>query len=148
MKHIFIFLSGLILAGAVFAQEPNCDFCPEWYDYDDLEVALKEPEKVTNLDIAMQKLTVIDPRIGELTNLECLDLSFNRISTLPAEFEKLVNLRCLKLTGTRYMAKIPEVLTKLPKLEYLDLRDHPEWKSGQLQKAKEMLPNVTIIGDQ
>lgn len=113
--------------------------------YYSLEEALAEPEKVIKLDIAMLKLTSISPDIAKLINLECLDLSFNRISTLPPEFAQLKKLRVLNLMGTRFMTKVPDVVAKLPGLEELDIRNHPEWKGTQFEDAIKMLPNVKVI---
>jgi Leucine-rich repeat (LRR) protein len=109
-----------------------------------MEEALKDPEKVIKLDIAMLKLTSIDPRIVELVNLECLDLSFNRFSTLPDEMAELKKLRVLNLTGTRFLSKVPAIVAEIPNLEELDIRDHPEWKGTQFEDAKKLLPNVQV----
>ena len=93
----------------------------------------------------MQRLTRISSEISELVNLECLDLSFNRISDLPDEFAELKKLRYLNLAGTRYLPRLPKILTELPNLEILDIRDHPEWVSAQFEEARKMLPDVKII---
>ncbi|MFH1322183.1 MAG: leucine-rich repeat domain-containing protein [Bacteroidota bacterium] len=121
------------------------EYCEDAETYYDLGEALKEPEKVIKLDIAMQKLTQISPDIGKLYNLECLDLSFNRIPDLPPEFANLKKLKYINLTGTRYMPKLPGILKELPNLEVVDLRDHPEWSPAQFEDAKKMLPDVKII---
>ena len=133
---VFVFLS------SSFIDINHCEGEDTYYSMED---ALKEPEKVIKLDIAMLKLTSISPDIAKLVNLECLDLSFNRISTLPPEFAELKKLRVLNLAGTRFMAKVPDVLAKLPSLEELDIRNHPEWKGTQFEDAKKMLPNVKVI---
>ena len=123
----------------------STDLCEDAETYYGLDEALKEPEKVIKLDIAMQKLTLLSPDISKLVNLECLDLSFNRISDLPAEFAELKKLRYLNLAGTRYLPRLPKILTELPNLEIVDLRDHPEWKAAQFEEAKKMLQNVKVI---
>jgi len=149
MKSTLKFLCLLVLgctitASHLFAQS-EIDHCDDAQTYYSLEDALKEPEKVIKLDIAMLKLTSIDPNIVKLVNLECLDLSFNRFSTLPAEIAELKNLRVLNLAGTRFLAKVPNVIAKIPNLEELDIRDHPEWKGTQFEDAKKMLPKATVI---
>jgi len=60
---------------------------------------------------------------------------------------QLKKLRVLNLTGTRFLAKVPDVVYQLPALEELDLRDHPEWKGSQLEDAKKKLSNVLVLGD-
>ena len=144
-------LTGLPAGGQFGPQagfvNPVSDRCEGEETFYSLEEALKEPEKVIKLDIAMLKLTEISPEISKLVNLECLDLSFNRISTLPQEFSKLTKLRILDLTGTRYLAKLPGVLTKLPALEEVNLKNHPEWSADAREEAVKLLPHVNLIFD-
>ena len=137
---ILIMLSGY----CVFAQ-PEIDHCEDEETYYSMEDALKEPEKVVKLDIAMLKLTSIDPNISKLINLECLDLSFNRFSSLPAELAELQKLRVLNLTGTRFLAQVPEVVGKILSLEELDIRDHPEWQGTQFEDAKKLVPHARVL---
>ena len=99
--------------------------CETELSYYSIEEALNEKEDAIKLDIAMNKLTSIDPKIGELSNLECLDLSFNRITSLPNEISNLKKLRVLDLKGTRYLASLPKITQELPNLKLLDLREHP-----------------------
>ena len=137
-------LLGILLFSDVIAQNEinHCDGEDTYYS---LAEALEEPEKVIKLDIAMLKLTSIDPNIAKLINLECLDLSFNRFSTLPAEIAELKKLRVLNLTGTRFLAKLPDIVAKIPNLEELDIRDHPEWKGTQFDDAIKLLPKVKVL---
>lgn len=113
--------------------------------YYSLADALKAPADVKKLDISMSKLKTISADIGKLTNLECLDLSFNTFGTLPAEIGQLKNLKYLNLTGTRYLAKVPDVVYSLPALEILDVQDHPEWKEDKFATIRAKLPKVRVI---
>ena len=145
MKHISlsaVLLLSLICISYIPIDVDHCDDADTYYS---MEEALKEPEKVVKLDIAMLKLTSIDPSIAKLVNLECLDLSFNRFSTLPPEMAELKKLRVLNLTGTRFLAKVPAVVAEIPNLEELDIREHPEWKGTQFEDAIKLLPNVNVI---
>ncbi len=145
MKHISL-PAILLLSLMCLSYTPiEVDHCEDATTYYSMEEALKEPEKVIKLDIAMLKLTSIDPRIVELVNLECLDLSFNKFSTLPAEMAELKKLRVLNLTGTRFLSKVPAIVAEIPNLEELDIRDHPEWKGTQYEDAINLLPNVKVI---
>jgi Leucine-rich repeat (LRR) protein len=121
--------------------------CESEIAYYSIQEALTEIEEVIKLDIAMNKLTSIDPKIGDLTNLECLDMSFNRISSLPNEITKLKNLRVLDLKGTRYLASLPKIIKELNNLQLLDLREHPEWGKEQFEEAIKMLPNTIVLVD-
>ena len=141
--YLTIFIALLFTTTApVSAQIDHCDDADTYYSMED---ALKEPANVIKLDIAMLKLTSIDPNIAKLINLECLDLSFNRFSTLPPEIAQLKKLRVLNLAGTRFLAKLPAVIAEIPNLEELNIIDHPEWKVTQFEDAKKLLPNVKVI---
>lgn len=119
--------------------------CAGQMTYYSIEECMDSPKDVVTLDIALNKLVTVSPDIGKLENLVCLDLSFNRFSTLPDEFGNLKKLKFLNLTGTRHMAKLPEVLKELTSLEVLDLRDHPEWTPAMKEAAVEFLPNVKVL---
>ena len=142
-KAAFLILfSVTFLLSTSFVDINHCEGEDTYYS---MEEALAEPEKVIKMDIAMLKLTSIPSDIGKLVNLECLDLSFNKFSTLPPEFSQLRKLRVLNLMGTRYLSKLPAVVSELPSLEELDIRNHPEWKASQFEDAIKMLPNVKVI---
>ncbi|MEM7037779.1 MAG: hypothetical protein AAF570_12420 [Bacteroidota bacterium] len=120
--------------------------CPEFWDYQyrSLDEALADKENTTSLDISMQKLSEIDARIGELSQLQALDLSFNRFSKFPESFKNLENLTCLKLTGCQFLSSVPEIIQELPNLKCLDIGDHPKWSKDKFEKAKAMLPGVKV----
>jgi Leucine-rich repeat (LRR) protein len=123
----------------------NDSSCTAQKVYYSIADALKEPDQVKYLDLSMNKLTAFPMEILQFKNLECLDLSFNRIPTLPAELTQLSHLHYINLMGTRYMAKAPAVLGKIPSLKTVDLSDHPEWSAATFNEAKALMPNVKII---
>ena len=145
-----LLLTTLILTGTFYtnadakAQLPYDTLC-EYKTYYSLAEALKEPLNVQKLDLSMQKLTAFPEEILQLKNLVCLDISFNRIAILPPTFSSLTNLKVLNLMGTRYMSKLPKILTQMPNLLVVDLRDHPEWPAATFDEAIKILPNVTVI---
>lgn len=153
MKNIVsTFLLTLFLSSFAFAQQSHPCNCPGPFNYDadDIEVALRmnQSSPVKSLDLGMQKLTSIDPRIAELTELECLDLSFNRFSKLPAEFAQLKNLQCLKLTGCNFLSSLPDILKELPNLKYVDVTDRAhQWSATKKQEQKDKLPGATVVTD-
>lgn len=152
MKSYKILLTNLLLTGILLmgsavtvSAQINDSICQAQKVYYSIAEALKEPEKVRYLDLSMNKLVTFPMEIVQFKNLECLDLSFNRIPTLPPELTQLTKLRYINLMGTRYMAKVPPVLGKLPSLEVVDLSDHPEWSAATYAEAKLLLPKVKII---
>ncbi len=57
--------------------------------YTNLEEALKEPEKVYNLDLSKKKLNEFPMEILKFTNLRSLKLYKNRIDSIPDEISQL-----------------------------------------------------------
>ncbi|MFM7022774.1 MAG: leucine-rich repeat domain-containing protein [Flavobacteriales bacterium] len=123
----------------------NTDHCDCAFSISDMEEAMKDPEKVTCLDLGMKKLKVVPADIAKLSNLECLDLSFNQIPSLPESFISLTKLKYINLDGTRYMAKMPPVLAKLPSLKRVDAKDHPEWSAATKDAGVKLLPGVNVV---
>lgn len=149
MKKTLV-IAMLVLAGVLSTSVQSIaqtydSLCQSYKTFYSIEEAMVDPLKVQKLDLSMQKLTVVPPEIMQMTNLVCLDLAFNRISTLPPYFASLTKLECLNLMGTRYMAKLPTILSKIPNLKLLDLSDHPEWPASIYTEARTLLPNVTIL---
>ena len=149
IRLLFSFFVLINVGNKSLGQENSKDTsrCVTELSYYTIEEALNEKEDAIKLDIAMNKLTSIDPKIGELTNLECLDLSFNRISTLPNEIVNLKKLRVLDLKGTRYLPSLPKINQELTSLQLLDLRNHPEWSKEKFEEAVTMLPNTIVLVD-
>lgn len=143
-QSVLLTLTCLLLSPMAQAQITDSS-CTAQKVYYSLADALKEPDQVKYLDLSMNKLTAFPMEILQLKNLECLDLSFNRIPTLPAELTQLSHLHYINLMGTRYMAKAPAVLGKMPSLKTVDLSDHPEWSLATFNEAKALMPNVKII---
>lgn len=123
----------------------NTDNCDCMFSISNMEEALKAPETVKCLDLGMKHLKAVPAGIEKMTNLECLDLSFNQIPNLPESFSALTKLKYINLDGTRYLAKIPPVLAKLPNLKRVDVKDHPEWSAAVKEAGKALLPNVNVV---
>ena len=58
---------------------------------------------------------------------------------------KLTKLKYINLDGTRYMAKMPAVLAKMPSLIRVDVKDHPEWSAATKVAATKLLPGVNVV---
>ena len=123
----------------------NTDHCDCAFSINNMEEALKAPETVKCLDLGMKHLKAVPAGIEKMTNLECLDLSFNQIPNLPESFAALTKLKYINLDGTRYLAKMPTVLAKLPNLKRVDVKDHPEWSPAVKEAGKNLLPNVNVV---
>lgn len=144
MKRILLLPAAFLLM--IFSSFDILSDCnSDGQTYYSIDEALADVAGAKKLDIAMNKLSSIDAKIGGLVNLECLDLSFNTFSTLPSELKNLQKLSYLNLSGTRYMAKVPDVVFELKALKVLDLSDHPEWKQDYKASVVKLLPNVKVI---
>ncbi len=141
----FILVSIITTSIQASAQQSYDTACEKYKVYYSLEDALKDPLNVQRLDLSMQKITVVPEQLMQLKNLVCLDLAFNRMTSLPASFTSLTKLEYLNLMGTRFFSKMPSILTKMPNLKLVDLRDHPEWSAATFADAVKQLPNVTVI---
>ncbi|MCU0445435.1 MAG: leucine-rich repeat domain-containing protein [Microscillaceae bacterium] len=82
--------------------------------------ALKNPEKVTVLDLGGQKLQNLSPQIGLLKNLQQLTLSDNELKSLPPEIAQLKRLKWLDVYNNQ-LSELPIGFAQLDSLEYLDL---------------------------
>jgi Leucine-rich repeat (LRR) protein len=138
----------LFIAFFLYSQVANCQvsdsLCNTHKIYTSMEDALKNPLEVKYLDLSLQKIQVLPVEILQLKNLECLDLSFNRITSLPLQLVELEKLRYINLIGTRYLTKVPAVLSQMKSLEVVELGDHPEWTAAKYAEAQKLLPHVKI----
>ena len=142
---LFILSSIITTSQQANAQQAYDTVCEKYKVHYSLEDALKDPLSVQRLDLSMQKITVIPEQLMQLKNLVCLDLAFNRMTSLPASFSTLSKLGYLNLTGTRFLSKVPSILSQMPNLKVVDLRDHPEWSAATYAEAVKQLPNITVI---
>src|SRR5690554_4390223 len=99
MRILVVFL--LIFPNFIFSQEVNV--------FQSLEEAMKNPEKVINLDLSRERLKEFPMELLNFPNLENLDLSNNRISLIPAEIGDLKNLQVLDLSRNRFNILPPQI---------------------------------------
>jgi Leucine-rich repeat (LRR) protein len=143
MKKIFFFVIILLTCSQLFAQ-----IADEKHEFTSIKEALKNPEKVIQLDLSNQKVELSNEEWSRFINLESLklkndhlkeiplgittlkslksiDLSGNDFKTLPNEFSNLLNLEELLLNDETNidLPKSLSVLVKLPKLKSLHLEN-------------------------
>lgn len=157
VKHILIFI--LIFPAISNAQDSTRTFR-------NLELALKNPEKVYVLDLSKQKLDEfpmeiiqfknlrelylgknkikdIPSEIGKLTELEIVDFSKNRLSALPISLFSCKKLRRL-IANQNAIIEIPKEISNLQELEYLDLWSNDLWVVPDEIKACKKLKEVDL----
>lgn len=77
-------------------------------------------KKLKKLDLSQNQLTFIPPQIAGLTDLTELDLSDNQLEALPAEMAELHALQKLDLSINR-LKELPEWISELKALTHLDI---------------------------
>lgn len=70
------------------------------------------------------KLSILDARIGELTQLQRLDVSANHLVVLPESICRLVHLKEL-IINRNIIAALPEGIGNMESLEYIDAWSNP-----------------------
>ncbi|MBT2563040.1 hypothetical protein J7E50_22685 [Pedobacter sp. ISL-68] len=113
------------------------------HEYNDLNVAINEFDKVLSIDVASQgitslpskitklekvvsfnllgnRLNVFPKELGKLTSLDEISLSSNQIENIGPEIGNLKNLRILILNNNK-LQSLPKELGKLTNLLYLEL---------------------------
>lgn len=121
MKNLFVIAFVLIFSTVINAQfDANKEV---WIN--DLEVALKEPNRVYNLDLSEQNLTKIPKEIEAFKNLTNLKLSDNRITDLGEALKSLEHLIFVELSGNQ-LRKVDFTIFKKSNqsLEEIWLRDN------------------------
>ncbi|HEY6162596.1 MAG TPA: leucine-rich repeat domain-containing protein [Bacteroidia bacterium] len=98
-----------LLDSAALSQEPV---------FDNLQEALKDPDKVYRLHLIKMKLTHIPPEVYQFKNLQELDLSKNRIKELPDSIALLTNLQILSFSKNE-LEILPAAIGKLVNLRKL-----------------------------
>lgn len=94
-----------------------------------------------DLDLRGNKISEVDPLIGQLKDLSILDLSNNNISVFPGAIEFLPNLRSL-LIGNNNIEMLPDFIKKIKFLEILNLAEN---KIDIVPKVIMELPNLYYI---
>lgn len=111
--------------------------------FDDLELALQNPDSVGYLDLSMNNLGTFPAKIIGMMNLKFLDLSYNNLAFLPMEISKMEGLQFLDLTGNK-LTFIPDFIGKLANLKQIILKE-TNLSSSEIQKLKRLLPNCKVI---
>lgn len=142
-KWIILCLISYVFSSPSMAQ---VDVADSLFIYTNLEQALKEPDKVYNLDLSKKKLTEFPKEILQFKNLRTLDLHKNKIKSIPDEISQLKNLRELNVGNNKLsdfskaiceittlkrlilnqndIEAIPAEINQLTNLVYLDLWDN------------------------
>jgi Leucine-rich repeat (LRR) protein len=106
----------------ILISQTKSDSLQQMQTYNNLEEALKVPEKVFRLDLGNQKLKVEPSFWQQFPNLEYLSLKNDHLKFIPKEISGLKNLKVLDLSGNDFSV-LPNELGQLSHLEELFLND-------------------------
>lgn len=106
-----------------FAFALDADDMEESTVTESVKEALKNPSKVTELDLSGQNKSVLEAGLAACSNTKILNLDDMRLESVPSFIKKMNKLKELSLSGNQ-LTKLPGWLSKLDALESIDLRDN------------------------
>jgi len=114
-------------------------------EYTSIEEALKNPEKVYNLNLSNQDNIVVPKEAwAKFTNLETLSFKNDNLKEIPQEIGNLPSLKVLDLSGNDFTA-LPQSLRKLNHLEELYLNDEKNLFHNQNNQSLNLPLNLRIL---
>ncbi|RME15085.1 MAG: leucine-rich repeat domain-containing protein [Bacteroidetes bacterium] len=140
MKKLFLLIFPYTIS-CLYSQEVLLDSLSlaSAKEYNNLDSALKQPDKVYKLVLRKQKLKSFPQEIFLLKNLQYLDISKNNIKKIPDNIHQLKYLQYFSCSKCK-LSKIPESIGQLEHLYYLNLNQNdidslPE-SIGNLKKLR------------
>ena len=106
-----------------------------------LQLALKEPEKVTELFLHNLGINTFPKEILAFKNLKKLDLSQNKLKEIPSEIANLITLESLVFSDNE-ITSLPDELSKLSKLKVINLQNNP---LSNIPKVIFQLKNLRLL---
>ena len=113
-------------------------------EYTSLEEALKNPEKVYNLNLSNQNVTIPKDAWSKFVNLEVLSFKNDHLKEIPMEIGFLKNLKVLDLSGNDFTS-LPKSFSELNHLEELFLNDEKYLQFDKNKKTLNLPKNLRIL---
>lgn len=111
------------------------------YEYNSIEEAMKNPERVIKLVLRKKKLKEFPKEIFQMINLQYLDLSKNNIKEIPSEIAVLKDLQYFSISKNS-LESLPSEIGELPNLYYLNANQNEihalPAQIGQLKNLRNM----------
>jgi Leucine-rich repeat (LRR) protein len=107
-----------------------------------LPLEISHLDKVTQLDLSYNFLTILPTGVGLMEKLQWLNLSHNELADLPKGLSDSLTIETLDLSHNRLMY-LPVELAEIPSLQHLILTGNP-LPMYELRKIKKLLPKVKI----
>ena len=139
MIRILLILAFLVPALSGSAQLLKQSVLDTIWNYESLEEALQNPEKVVKLTLRKAKLKEVPAEVFEkFPNLQVLNLSKNKLTRIPAAISKLQYLQELDVSANM-ISEFPDELCELPHLRKLSAgRNELSQLPGNIGNLKEL----------
>lgn len=113
-------------------------------EFTSLEEALKNPEKVYNLNLSNQNVAIPKEAWSKFINLEILSFKNDHLKEIPQEIGFLKNLKVLDLSGNDFTS-LPKSFSELDHLEELFLNDDKNLQFDKNKKTLNLPINLRIL---
>lgn len=143
MKTLFHTLF-LIIFSQIASSQASIDSTKIKKEFTSLEEALKNPEKVYNLNLSNQNITVPKEAWPKFINLEILSFKNDHLKEIPQEIGLLKKLKVLDLSGNDFTS-LPKSLSELNHLEELFLNDDKYLQFEKNSKTLHLPKNLRIL---
>lgn len=117
-----IYIVVLFISSQIAFSQVKIDSTKIKREYTSLEEALKNPDKVYNLNLSNQNVTIPKEAWTKFIRLEILSFKNDHLKEIPQEIGELKNLKVLDLSGNDFTS-LPKSFSKLNRLEELYLND-------------------------
>lgn len=137
---IFIFL----ISSHIVSSQTSIESTTIKREYTSLSEALKNPEKVYNLNLSNQSVTIPKEAWAKFIRLEILSFKNDHLKEIPQEIGELKNLKVLDLSGNDFKS-LPTSFSKLNQLEELYLNDDQYLQFDKNTKTLNLPKNLRIL---
>lgn len=125
MKYIYLLLIVLFVNTVCFCQAQILDSISlaSVKEYNDLDLALKNPDSVIRLSLRKKKYKAFPSQLYAFKNLQYLDISKNSIEELPDSMIVFTNLQVL-ICNKSGLKKLPDQIGRLKNLKYINVNQN------------------------
>ena len=141
LKSILFLMLFIMLYSIGIAQTDSSQVIKE---YNSIEEALKNPEKVYRLNLSNQKVQVPKDAWSKFVNLEFLSFKNDHLEEIPQEISLLKKLKVLDLSGNDFTT-LPKSFSELYNLEELFLNDEKKFNLNANIDIISFLPRLKIL---
>ncbi len=141
LKSILFLMLFIMLYSIGIAQTDSSQVIKE---YNSIEEALKNPEKVYRLNLSNQKVQVPKEAWSRFVNLEFLSFKNDHLEEIPQEISLLKKLKVLDLSGNDFTT-LPKSFSELYNLEELFLNDEKKFNLNANIDIISFLPRLKIL---